>query len=63
MKVRGSAGVESDRAKIIMNGKITEHASTFEYLGCEISYKYNRNVEEKCNRYCFFHGTVRHMFT
>jgi hypothetical protein len=39
-------------AKIIVGGETTEEINTFKYLGYEISYRNNGDVEEKLKRFC-----------
>jgi hypothetical protein len=44
-KVRAFAAAEPVIAKVIANGKTLEQVSS--YLGCEMSYRNNRDMEEK----------------
>lgn len=53
-------GAEPVRAKISLDEKIIDQVSTFKYLGGEISYRNNRDVEEKLNMFCLFCDTIRH---
>jgi hypothetical protein len=48
------AGVDPDTAKIIVDGKVTDHVSALRYLGCKISYRKNIDVKDKPNRFRFF---------
>jgi hypothetical protein len=47
IKVRAFAGVAPVKAKIIVDGKIIEHLSTFKCQGCEVFYWNDRDIEEK----------------
>jgi len=52
------AGVEPVRAKIIVDGKMNKLALL--NLGCEISYRNNRDVEEKLTRFHLFCSSIWH---
>jgi hypothetical protein len=47
-----TAGDKPVTENIILDRKITEQVSSLKYSGCEISYRNNRDVEEKLTRLC-----------
>lgn len=46
------------RSKILVNGNILEQVSHFNYLGCDISFKYEKDIEKKVNRFQMICGTI-----
>ena len=47
----GFQGKEYVRTKIVINGKTTEQARDFNYLGCNISYCERKEVNNKVNKF------------
>ncbi|KAJ4447044.1 hypothetical protein ANN_09033 [Periplaneta americana] len=45
-------------SKIIVNGNILEQVSHFNYLGCDISFNYEKDIEKKVNRFQMICGTI-----
>ena len=38
------------RSKMLVNGKILEQASHFSYLGCDVSFKFDNDIEKESSR-------------
>jgi hypothetical protein len=52
-------GVESVVGKIVEASEVIEERCSFKYLGCEMSCRNNRGVEQKLNRTRIFCGNTR----
>ncbi|XP_039275024.1 uncharacterized protein LOC120349129 [Nilaparvata lugens] len=46
------------RSKIVIDNKVLEQVSQFSYLGCEISYKDELDVEKKVGRFQMICGSI-----
>lgn len=62
MKMTAFHGKEPVRAKIIINSKPIEQVLHFNYLGCDISYNYDNDIDRKLNKYQSMCGTIRRTF-
>ena len=51
-------GKEPTRSKIVVNGKIVEQTSSFRYLGTEISYRGEVDIEEKITKFLRVTGLI-----
>lgn len=55
-------GSDPVRSKIVVNNDIVEQVSSFNYLGCEMTYGYSNDVEQKLNKFNHICGTIsRHL--
>lgn len=57
-KIMAFKGKNPVRSKIIVNGNILEQVSHFNYLGCDISFNYEKDIEKKVNRFQMICGTI-----
>ena len=57
-KVMAFLGKDPVRSKIVLNDKPIEQVSHFRYLGCDISYEPDRDIEEKVNKFQMICGTI-----
>jgi hypothetical protein len=46
-------------AKIILNTKIIEQVQSFNYLGCDISFTYDRDLSQKVCKFQYACGTIK----
>jgi hypothetical protein len=47
------------RSKIILNNKTIEQVQSFNYLGCDISFSYNKNLSQKVYIFQYACGTIK----
>jgi hypothetical protein len=52
-------GKDPVRSKIVTNGNIPKQVSNFNYLGCNLSYNYDGDVQTKQARFQVMCGTIR----
>ena len=57
-KVMAFQGKYPVRSKIIVNNKPIEQVSNFTYLGCDTSYNYDNDMENKINKFQAICGTI-----
>jgi hypothetical protein len=60
-KVMAFIGQEPIRSKITINDKIFEQVNEFNYLGCQISYKGERDVKNKISKFLQVTGTINNV--
>ena len=61
-KIMAFKGKDPIRSKIVIEDKILEQVSDFKYLGCEISFKYDKDIEQKVNKFQAICGTIQRTF-
>jgi hypothetical protein len=47
------------RSRIILNNKTIEQVQSFNYLGCDISFNYDRHVSQKIYKFQYACGTIK----
>lgn len=52
-------GLETIRAKIVLNGRMIEQINAFNYLGCNISYARKEDFTNKINKFNYFCGVIK----
>lgn len=57
-KVMAFKGKFPVRSKIVINGNIIDQVSHFNFLGCDISYEYENDVDNKLHKYQRMCGTI-----
>lgn len=57
-KVMAFSGKNPLRAKIIIDDQMIEQVSHYKYLGCDISYGYDKDIEYKINQFQAICGTI-----
>ena len=57
-KIMAFKGKSPVRSKIVLDNKTLEQVSHFRYLGCDISYDRERDIDEKINRFQMICGTI-----
>jgi hypothetical protein len=50
------------RSKIILNNKTTQQVQSFNYLGCDISFNYNRDLSQKVYKFKYACGIIKRTF-
>ena len=58
-KVLAFKGIDTLRAKIILNDKTIEQVNCFNYLGCNISYNKNNDINNKLSKFNYICGTIK----
>lgn len=58
-KAMGFLGTRHLRTKIVIEDKIIEQVSSFNYLGCNVSYCENNDVNNKINKFQRMCGTIK----
>jgi hypothetical protein len=58
-KAKTFGGKQLVRIKIIINDAVLEQVSQFTFLGCDLSFDYDSDVENKLNRFQNMCGTIR----
>lgn len=58
-KVLAFRGADTLRAKIVLEGKIIEQINSFNYLGCNISYMKNEDIQNKINKFSYVCGVIK----
>lgn len=58
-KTMAFEGVDHRRCKIVLNNEIIEQVSSFNYLGCNISYLKEQDVKNKMSKFQQMCGTIR----
>jgi hypothetical protein len=56
-------GKHPRRSKIVIDNKIIEQVSHFNYLGCDVSYNYDADLQIKLNKFQYMSGTIKHTLT
>jgi hypothetical protein len=56
-------GKHPRRSKIVIDNKIMEHVSHFNYLGCDVSYNYDADLRIKLNKFQYMCGTIKRTLT
>jgi hypothetical protein len=51
------------RSKIVIDNKIMEQVSHFNYLGCDVSYNYDADLQIKLNKFQYMCGTIKRTLT
>jgi hypothetical protein len=56
-------GKHPRRSKIVIDNKIREQVSRFNYPGCDVSYNYDADLQIKLNKFQYMSGTIKHTLT
>jgi hypothetical protein len=62
-KVMAFEGKHPRRSKIVIDNKIIEQVSHFNYLGCDVSYNYDADLQIKLNKFQYMSGTIKRTIT
>lgn len=57
-KVMAHKGKHPVRSKVVIENKILEQVSYFDYLGCNVSYDRDKDIENKLNKFQLICGTI-----
>ena len=52
-------GKEPIRTKIVIENEVIEQVSHFNYLGCDLTYEYENEVQQKLHKFQYICGTLR----
>jgi hypothetical protein len=58
-KVMAFKGKYPVRSKIMINNKTIEQVKNFNYLGCDISYNYDDDLQNKLHKFQYICGTIK----
>ena len=61
-KIMAFQGRNPVRSKIIIEDSILEQVSHFQYLGCDITYKHDQDVDKKIQKFQAVCGTIKRTF-
>lgn len=61
-KTMAFVGADTIRSKIVINDEVIEQIRHFKYLGCDLTYDFSIDVEQKLNKFSRVCGTIsRHL--